>query len=237
MYLTSQDKYARKTMIYFINISMVKRQRMEKIKVGLIFFGFTSQNFACPDCEGLSSSYNCRHSILYVEAFQELIFFRIYCRLKRWFMASLDFLNPTFPKRILVNKTIEEFQEIISLIYCSNFFEQNQISDRSLQASNDEYKISALWEKRFRLYIFHPRDAWHESLMCFIVHNIFSYLISHVTLLLSSSLRPIILIHYCDNNNELERFDNILQWDDSAALEAFQMAKQRYWKKSQWSSF
>lgn len=35
----------------------------------------------------------------------------------------------------------------------------------------------------------------------------------------------------CDNNNELEGFENILQWDDSAALEAFKMAKQRYWEK------
>ncbi|KAH9315610.1 hypothetical protein KI387_024237 [Taxus chinensis] len=33
----------------------------------------------------------------------------------------------------------------------------------------------------------------------------------------------------CDNNNELEGFENILWWDDSAAFEAFQMAKQRYW--------
>eukprot|EP00252_Welwitschia_mirabilis_P014221 TRINITY_DN31306_c0_g1_i1.p1 TRINITY_DN31306_c0_g1~~TRINITY_DN31306_c0_g1_i1.p1 ORF type:complete len:513 (+),score=80.50 TRINITY_DN31306_c0_g1_i1:325-1863(+) len=33
----------------------------------------------------------------------------------------------------------------------------------------------------------------------------------------------------CDNNNELEGFEHILKWDDSGALEAFQMAKQRYW--------
>eukprot|EP01018_Ginkgo_biloba_P029408 Gb_03472 [translate_table: standard] len=33
----------------------------------------------------------------------------------------------------------------------------------------------------------------------------------------------------CDNNNELEGFEPVLQWDDSSALEAFQIAKQRYW--------
>ncbi|GLJ40066.1 hypothetical protein SUGI_0820380 [Cryptomeria japonica] len=41
----------------------------------------------------------------------------------------------------------------------------------------------------------------------------------------------------CDNNNELEGFDNVLRWDDSAALEAFQIAKQRYWAKRNGRSY
>eukprot|EP00252_Welwitschia_mirabilis_P012757 TRINITY_DN2821_c0_g1_i1.p1 TRINITY_DN2821_c0_g1~~TRINITY_DN2821_c0_g1_i1.p1 ORF type:complete len:499 (+),score=91.73 TRINITY_DN2821_c0_g1_i1:240-1736(+) len=33
----------------------------------------------------------------------------------------------------------------------------------------------------------------------------------------------------CNNSHELEGFEHILRWDDSGALEAFKMAKRRYW--------